>query len=192
MLVLKESADAFPPLKGVVSGATALCEIAERAKHSKSDARAIALRVKEIIEVIADAVPDGSISPLILLSIQGFAILLDEFRSSMEDIALTNRASRILHLNRNERLLQSIKTQLDDTYRDFLVASALRLEIQHMQLAIQQTQLAVQQTQAHLDLKNVASVNTRLLFYTRVTVISVVLTFCCPGYGVGQEKVKFG
>ncbi|KAF7369367.1 hypothetical protein MVEN_00265300 [Mycena venus] len=110
MRALKESADAFPPLKGAVGGAIALCEIAERAKHSKSDARAIALRVKEIIDGIADAVPDGSvISPPMLISIQRFTILLDEIRSSMEDIALTNRASRILHLNRDERLLQSIK-----------------------------------------------------------------------------------
>jgi hypothetical protein len=28
---------------------------------------------------------------------------------------------RVLHLNRNERLLQGIKAQLDDAYRDLVV-----------------------------------------------------------------------
>ncbi|KAJ7277563.1 hypothetical protein C8J57DRAFT_1504395 [Mycena rebaudengoi] len=37
---LKESADAFPPLKSVVGGVVVIWNIAERAKHSKTDARA--------------------------------------------------------------------------------------------------------------------------------------------------------
>jgi hypothetical protein len=85
MRALKESADTFPPLKSAVSGVVALFEIAEvggclhlaatpkhadiatrtpqRAKHAKSDAHAIALRTKEILDVVADAVPDGSAIP---------------------------------------------------------------------------------------------------------------------------------
>ncbi|KAJ7811741.1 hypothetical protein B0H14DRAFT_3479477 [Mycena olivaceomarginata] len=58
MVALKESADAFPPLKSAVAGAIALCDIAQRAKHSKSDARAVTFRTKEIMDLVADAVPD--------------------------------------------------------------------------------------------------------------------------------------
>jgi len=167
MLALKESADAFPPLKSAVGGAIAICDIAERAKHSKSDARAVALRTKEIMDLVADAVPDGyNISPPMLLSIQRFSVLLDEIRCSMEVIALTGGISRVVHLNRNERLLLRIKTRLDDAYRDFLAASTLRLEVQQTELAIQQAQFAMQQAQSNLDLK---TKTTQLLFYARVT-----------------------
>ncbi|KAJ7917047.1 hypothetical protein B0H13DRAFT_344499 [Mycena leptocephala] len=177
MLALRDSADAFPPLKSAVGGVIALCDIAERAKHSRSDARAIALRTKEILDVIADAVPDCSaIPPPMLCSIEKFTVLLDEIECSMEAITLTGRISRVVHLNRNERVLQNIKSRLDDAYRDFLAASALRLEFQQTQLAIQQTQFAIQQThlatqqaQTHLDVKTVSSDTTRLLFYAQLT-----------------------
>jgi hypothetical protein len=39
----------------------------------------------------------------------------------MENMCLTGTVSRLVHLNRNECLLQDFKTKLDDAYRDFLV-----------------------------------------------------------------------
>ncbi|KAF7369294.1 hypothetical protein MVEN_00257200 [Mycena venus] len=179
LLALKESADAFPPLQSAVGGVIALCDIAERAKHSKADACAIAIRTKEIIDVVADAVPDGSvISPPMLRSIERFTVLLEEIGSSMEVIALTGGVSRIVHLNRNERALKAMKTRLEDTYWDFLAASALRLEVGQTQLAIQQEKFGVQQDQIHLDLKTVSETTSnvalelrQLLFQARVAVL---------------------
>ncbi|KAJ7920198.1 hypothetical protein B0H13DRAFT_1867831 [Mycena leptocephala] len=158
VLALKESADAFPPLKSAVSGVIALFDIAERAKHSKSDALTIALRTKEIMDVVADAVPDPSkISPPMLLSIERFSMeahrffsLLQEINCSMQTIALTGGVSRVMHLNRNERVLKAIKARVDDTYRDFLAAAAIRIEVQ-------QTALAVRQEKIHLDLEAVSA-----------------------------------
>ncbi|KAJ7087496.1 hypothetical protein C8R44DRAFT_991350 [Mycena epipterygia] len=210
ILTLKASADACPPLNSTVGGVIALLEIAERVKHSKSDARAIALRTKEILDVIADAVPDAfTIPPPMLESIKRFTLcfklfsplraaetddcprLLDEIRRRMETIALTGGLSRVMHLNRNERMLQDIKAQLDDAYRDLLAASALRIEmqqahlmvqqahlrVQQTQLTLQQTQLATQQAQTHTDIGKVsAATNTlacglsRVSFYSRFTV----------------------
>jgi hypothetical protein len=43
----------------------------------------------------------------------------------MEAITLTGRISRVVQLNRNERVLQNIKSRLDDAYRDFLVRHSL-------------------------------------------------------------------
>ncbi|KAJ7087462.1 hypothetical protein C8R44DRAFT_30787 [Mycena epipterygia] len=181
LLALKESADTFPPLKSTVAGVVALLDIAQRAKHSKSEARAIALRTNEILDVIADAVPDATAIPQPMLqSIERFTVLLDEIQCRMEIIALTGGVSRIMHLNRNERVLQDIKTKLDDAYRDFLAASALRLEVQQTQLTVQQTQLATQNAQIHIDVGKVAAVTntlahdlSRVLFYSRFTVFLV-------------------
>ncbi|KAJ7087464.1 hypothetical protein C8R44DRAFT_991335 [Mycena epipterygia] len=146
LLALKEYTDAFPPLKTTVGGIVALLEIAE-----------------EILDLIADAVPDASAIPLPLLkSIERFILLLNEIRCRMETIVLTGGVSRVMHLNRNERVLQDIKAQLDDAYRDFLAASALRLEVQQAHLTaqqahltIQQTQLAARQVQTHKDVGKV-------------------------------------
>ncbi|KAJ6554259.1 hypothetical protein B0H19DRAFT_144040 [Mycena capillaripes] len=122
LLALKESADVFPPLKSVVGGVLAVWDIAERAKHCKSDARDIALRTKAILFIIADAVPDGSfISQPMLLSIQRFTVLLNDIHGSIEAIALTRGVSHVVRFKRNERTLQTIKSQLDDAYRDFMV-----------------------------------------------------------------------
>jgi hypothetical protein len=47
----------------------------QRAKHSKADARDIALRTKEIVDIVADAVPDPSaISSPMLRSIGRFTV----------------------------------------------------------------------------------------------------------------------
>jgi len=128
---LKESADAFPPLKSVVGGVIAICEVAERARHSKSNALSIARRANEILDMIADALPDGSVIPSpMLLSIEKFTVLLAEIHGDMKLLAATGRVSRAIHLNRNERMLEDIKVRLDDAYRDFLAASTMRLEVE--------------------------------------------------------------
>ncbi|KAJ7896392.1 hypothetical protein B0H14DRAFT_2679269 [Mycena olivaceomarginata] len=190
LLALKESADAFPPLKAAVGGVIAICDIAERTRNSRLDARAIALRVIEIMEVIADAVPDGSdISPPMLDSILKFSSLLREIAYFLDDISRTSNMSRFVNLNRNERLLKDIKRKLDGAYRDFLAASTLRLEVQQTKLArqqtklarqqmqfaiqqeqfvIQQKQFAVQQAQSHVELQNVSFATARLLLYSRL------------------------
>jgi len=92
----------------------AVWDIAQRAKHCKSEARDIALRAKAILDVIADAVPNGSAIPQpMLLGIERFTVLLDEIHCSMEAIALAGSKWRIIHLNRNECVLQGIRSRLD-------------------------------------------------------------------------------
>ncbi|KAJ7031927.1 hypothetical protein C8F04DRAFT_1396853 [Mycena alexandri] len=173
-----EAADAFPPLKSAVGGVLALWDIAERAKHSKSDAREIARRTGTILSVIADAVLDGSpISPLMHQSIERFTVLLHDIHRLMVSMSLTNRVSRIVHLNRNESALLGMKTKLEDAYRDFLAASALRVEAQQAtiasqqaELAVQQAKLAVQQMQLANRQKQLASKLSQILFCSGLTV----------------------
>ncbi|KAK7063431.1 hypothetical protein R3P38DRAFT_2818583 [Favolaschia claudopus] len=139
--VLAESADAFPPLKSVVGGVRAICDIARRAKFCKDDATDIAMRTAGILDVIADAVPDGSdISQPMLESIQRFTGILVDIRSDVETITQTSRTSRIFRVMRHERKTRQIQARLDSAYQDFLVrtlaniawhrpAAALRTEI---------------------------------------------------------------
>ncbi|KAF7343305.1 hypothetical protein MVEN_01762800 [Mycena venus] len=178
LVALKESADAFPPLKSAVGGVLAVTDIAQRAKHSKSDARDIALRTQAILDTIAAAVPDPlAISVPMLQSIERFTMLLDDIRLSMEAIALSSGVSRIVRLNRNERVLGDIKAQLEDAYRDFLAACALRVEAQQTELATRQAYLADQLAQTHMDVGKLAVTTdaigpelSHVLFYSRLSV----------------------
>ncbi|KAJ7281591.1 hypothetical protein C8J57DRAFT_78865 [Mycena rebaudengoi] len=129
LLALKESADAFPPLKSTVGGVIALWDIAE------ADAWDIAHRTQTILDVVAEAVPDGSAIPAPMLeSIEHFTVLLDEIRKDMEKIALRRGLSRVTSLNRDERALADMKNRLDEAYRDLTVASVLRLEMKQEQM----------------------------------------------------------
>ncbi|KAJ7087437.1 hypothetical protein C8R44DRAFT_820106 [Mycena epipterygia] len=164
ILALKESADAFAPLKSVVGGVIAIWDIAERAKHSKAAAEDIARRTKEILDVIADTVPDpAAIPPPMLYHIQRFEVLLDEIKCAMEKISLTGGVSRLVHLNHNEHIPQGIKAQLDDAYRDFLAASILRLEVTQSS-----TQIAVAKISA--ETTNISTQLSHAVFYTELTV----------------------
>ncbi|KAJ7620358.1 hypothetical protein FB45DRAFT_1033036 [Roridomyces roridus] len=155
---LRESADAYPPLKSAVGGVLALWDIAERAKKAKSDARDIALRTEKILEVIADAVPDPTrIPPPMLQSIESFTRLLDDIGRRIEPITSGSVASRLVRLNRNESILREIRTQLDEQYRDFSVASALRVEVQQAQLSVFHEKARLDIKQTRLDLAQVSA-----------------------------------
>ncbi|KAJ6588242.1 hypothetical protein B0H19DRAFT_201427 [Mycena capillaripes] len=86
--------------------------------------------------------PD-SISPPMLHSIQRFTQLLNSIRRDMEAMTRTGFVSCVFHLNRNERKLQEISERLDNAHRDFMAASALRLEAQHNETHMELQKMAV-------------------------------------------------
>ncbi|KAK7001886.1 hypothetical protein R3P38DRAFT_1774583 [Favolaschia claudopus] len=169
--VLAQSADAFPPLKSVVGGVRALCDIAQRAKHFKVEAIEVALRSKDILDIIADAVPDGSQIPQPMLqSINRFTLLLDDVRLEMEQLARTGMTARLLHVDRNEQTLRSLRVRLDNAYQDLLAASALRVEVQQAQLVLVQSQL-VEDRDKIVQRQNVTLDATKaIIFYSRLSV----------------------
>ncbi|KAJ7149820.1 hypothetical protein C8R43DRAFT_500378 [Mycena crocata] len=133
----------------------------QRAKHSAVEARDIALRTQAILDIIADAVPDSSAIPAHMrVNIERFILTLDDVHDRMRSLALTSHLSRLVHLNRNERVLRDIKTKLDDAYRDRLAASTLRLEVQQ-----EKTRAEISSLKA-----TVPPEMARILFYSRSSV----------------------
>ncbi|KAJ7631601.1 hypothetical protein DFH06DRAFT_698239 [Mycena polygramma] len=182
LTALQESADAFPPLKSAVGGVIAICNIAERAKRSRSEARYIALRTADILDVIASAVPDGSdIPPAMLKSMERFALLLDTVEREVKAITETGRRPAFLYLNRNESAIESIKTRLDDAYRDVATASTMRIEVGLRELssetAASTSWIQSQQVKTSTAVQNLSaetkSIKTQLshnLLYSRLSV----------------------
>ncbi|KAJ7750789.1 hypothetical protein B0H16DRAFT_1887664 [Mycena metata] len=171
LVALKESADAFPPLKSAVGAVLALWEIAERAENCKSDAHDIVLRAKTVLDNIADAVPNpSSIPEAMRRSIDCLTALLnDEICASMKTIVLSDRFSRVVRLKRNEHMLRSIRTRLDDAYKDFQTASTLRVEGQQNTFVLEQKQ---QQAQVYLTIQRLTAAVDAGRRLTKIMVVS--------------------
>ncbi|KAF8189520.1 hypothetical protein K438DRAFT_1971643 [Mycena galopus ATCC 62051] len=132
LIALRDSADAFPPLKSVASGVLALWDTAERVKTSKEKAQMLSRRTLEILEGLADAVPDPSnIPPPVLVSIQRFVDLLDEIHHAMDPLTKRRRLiSSVLSLNRDEATLESFNKRLEESAQSFMIGSLARMENQ--------------------------------------------------------------
>ncbi|KAJ7466678.1 hypothetical protein B0H11DRAFT_2239848 [Mycena galericulata] len=176
LLALKESADAFPLLKSAVAGVLAVWEIAERVKHSQSDACGIALRTQEFLDVVAEAVPDPSVIPAPMLqSIERFTVyvrpfgpdsslfstvmnirvhlrisLLDDIQRRMDAITVTGGVSRVMHLNRNEGVLREtsgLTRRIGNFYGLMHRIFRFAQAASAWRLEVQHAELAVKQTE---------------------------------------------
>ncbi|KAF8072100.1 hypothetical protein FPV67DRAFT_1447530 [Lyophyllum atratum] len=138
LIALKESADGFPPLKGAAGAVLAVWNIAERVRTSKKEAKDIAVRCHETLEVLADAVvPEPfNICPRMQADIQKFTILLGDISQELEPLQRHTWMSSILRLNRNEAKLANVRQRLEEVHKIFMLSCALRthrnlLEIRH-------------------------------------------------------------
>ncbi|KAJ7907767.1 hypothetical protein B0H13DRAFT_1879313 [Mycena leptocephala] len=140
--VLRESADALPPLKSAVGGVVAVWDLAERLAASDEDAQKLAWRAITILDTIYNAVGEAdpqAISPRILKSILDFERLLNDLRNAMDRIAKRGRIRRLLNLRRIESQLASFNSRLD------LVAEAFAIgALTHVELAVVKMDVAMQ------------------------------------------------
>ncbi|KAJ7575945.1 hypothetical protein C8J56DRAFT_1171798 [Mycena floridula] len=138
LVALKESSDAFPPLKSVCGGVLAIWDTVERLRSSKSEARALACRCKDVLEHLADAVqPDPSnIRPALMRDISRFQRLLDDILDSTEQMVRRSTGTfRVIkglkdlkRLNRDESQLGQFNRRLDEAAQAF-VATTARVEV---------------------------------------------------------------
>ncbi|KAJ7811884.1 hypothetical protein B0H14DRAFT_3879885 [Mycena olivaceomarginata] len=151
LTALKTSADAFPPLKGVVGAVISIMEISQRIAHSKKDARELAGQAVGILILLSNEFSTrGTISPPMLGSIERFETTLEEIQSEMNRLMNRSRMWRLKHLNRTEETLRKFNKRLDDTSREFTMGLAVRTEV-----AVYRVHAEVLDTSAaHLNLHN--------------------------------------
>ncbi|KAJ7760851.1 hypothetical protein DFH07DRAFT_426002 [Mycena maculata] len=126
---LRTSSDAFPPLQGVVGAVTSILEISQRVSHSKKQARELARRSVEVLELLADLIPDATAIPEPMLAgITRFQGTLEEIKTEMSRLATRGRLWRLKHLNRSEGALIRFNGRLDDASREFAIGAAVRVE----------------------------------------------------------------
>ncbi|KAF7358537.1 hypothetical protein MVEN_00904600 [Mycena venus] len=131
---LRDSADAFPPLKSVASGVLVLWDTTERVKTSKERAQALSRRAVEVFEALRAAVPESSNihpSESMLISIQHFDDLLREIQDAIDPLTKRRRLmSSVLSLNRDEATLELFNRRLDESFQSFTIGGLTRVETQ--------------------------------------------------------------
>jgi hypothetical protein len=127
---LKESADAFPPLKGTVSSILHIIELSQKVKSNKEDCQKLACRVQEILDKIKVAVHHATCISFDLLGrIDEFARALDEIELFMESLCRVNVFKRVLRHKEHEGSLVEFNRRLDDALKSFMLISTIKTEM---------------------------------------------------------------
>ncbi|KIM87723.1 hypothetical protein PILCRDRAFT_258860 [Piloderma croceum F 1598] len=83
---LKESVDAFPPLKSAVGGVLHILELSRKVKTNKEECQKLSSRVQEMLDQIAVAVPDVTcLSPELHARIDKFTRILAEIEETLAE-----------------------------------------------------------------------------------------------------------
>ncbi|GLB40767.1 hypothetical protein LshimejAT787_0806380 [Lyophyllum shimeji] len=128
---LRDSADAFPPLKSLAGGVLAVWQTAERAKCSKGRAKALAERCCSLLRIIADAVKDpNDVPPEMNVNLENFKILLEDIQRALNPLQKQNPLKSLAHLNRDQDELDDLNRRLDEAYHGFVISSALMTQLQ--------------------------------------------------------------
>lgn len=129
---LRESADAFPPLKSVVGGVLYIWQLAEQVKSNRKQAEALAERAKELVTLVTDLMrlidnPEN-MPPDMCLALELFASTLTEISTFMEQLSHQKGISRFLDRSKHQEQLSQYALRLSEVERDFQLCSIVRLE----------------------------------------------------------------
>jgi len=172
---LKESPDAFPPLKSVVGGALAIYDIAQRVSRSKRTAKDLADRTIQTLYILAENVPDATaISPDMLNNISRFEVVLNDLHAALERLALQGRWKRLFHLNSNEGELDVFKQRLEVACQAFTIGSTMRIE---RTVAVVQSEVMTSRTATLVQIETSSRIFLKAHDDLRRTVLRTVVLF---------------
>jgi len=158
LTALKETADAFPPLKSAVGGVIHVLDLAQRVKSNKEECRKLASRAEGILDKIAVAVPDATCISPDLLRIDEFTRTLDDIKCFMTPLCHESVMKRIVLHKERESLLIEFNRRLDDALKSFMLISTIKIE---MLVSQQGARLDILSTQ-HKELVNSILQNKRV------------------------------
>jgi len=127
---IKESSDAFPPLKGAVSSILHIIELSQKVKSNKEDCQKLAFRVQEILDKVTRAVPDATCISFDLLGrIAEFENTLDEIKLFMESLCRVNIFKRLIRHEEHKASFVKFNQLLDDAFQSFMFISTIKIEM---------------------------------------------------------------
>ncbi|KAH8797131.1 hypothetical protein DL96DRAFT_1642738 [Flagelloscypha sp. PMI_526] len=132
---LKESSDAFPPLKSAVGAVLQIFVLSDDLKYQREAAEELCLRCHRIIgilEAFVISLPSSDpklLSPPFLSDLERFDRVLHNILSEMQSLQKkqTSLRWRISHLNRTRDTLSRFQSELDESERSLTSSGALAL-----------------------------------------------------------------
>ncbi|KAF8491421.1 hypothetical protein JB92DRAFT_2835613 [Gautieria morchelliformis] len=206
---LRDSADAFPPLKSATGGVLHLMELCDTVKANREECLALARRAEEILYRINDVVPDPTkIPPSLLDRISDFARSMEPIQEYMEalngDRRFKNRLKRYIRHREDQDKISGLNQNLDRAFHAFQMTSLITLQMGVVKLdqdivdlgARLDTNLNITprillrgearwqagSADAQRPLQRSATISTRLGL---VTVVLSAPGVGCPGWGCG-------
>ncbi|KAI0319549.1 hypothetical protein OF83DRAFT_1082190 [Amylostereum chailletii] len=117
---LKESSDAFPPLKSAVCGIMFIVNHAKKSKANKAAVEGIYRRIDEIQDSLVRAVPDvGDLSPAQQRAIEAFDGAVQLVCKEMESMFKQGRLSRFVRAGKHNDKLGEFARRLGDADATF-------------------------------------------------------------------------
>ncbi|KAI0026735.1 hypothetical protein K488DRAFT_91964 [Vararia minispora EC-137] len=99
---LKESADAFPPLKAAVGGLVFFVQLSSQMSSNRAEMRGVYERIEEIEDSLIRAVPDiNSLSPAQASAIEAFDIAVQRICADMELLAKQTKFVRFIRARKH-------------------------------------------------------------------------------------------
>jgi len=130
LTALKESADAFPPLKGAVGAVVHIRDLRLKVKSNQDEFNKLVSRVEMILEKVADAVPDPTkIPPDLQGRIEEFTTVVAHIGHLMESRSRRKALRRLLSHKEDEEIISDIHRRLDNLESGFTNVSVIKLEI---------------------------------------------------------------
>jgi len=136
LTALKESADAFPPLKGAVGAVVHIRDLRLKVRSNQDEFDKLICRVEMILEKVADAIPDPNNIPLdLLVRIEEFTTVVAHIGHLMERKSRRKAFHRLLSHREDEGIIGDFNRRLDNLERQFTNVSVIKLEIAVAMLA---------------------------------------------------------
>jgi len=173
LTALKESSDAFPPLKSVVAGVLHIGDLSEKVKSNKEECRKLASRAQETLDRIAVAVPDATcISSDLLVRIDEFTRTLTDIECFMKSLCRLGVLRRLLHHKEHEDLIVEFNRRLDEAFKSFILISTIKIE---MSVSRQMTHLEILSDE-HKEL-----IRQNQLLQKKLVLVGFLYSFWDPG-----------
>jgi len=127
--LLRDSADAFPPLKSVASGLMHLVDLSKELKGNREESMRLLERSKRLTSVLT-SIPDiARASDELRLEIVLLSSVLDEIVLEMKELGESKSFSRFIYLDKHRDRVRVLRERLDEAVWSFETGCIVRTEV---------------------------------------------------------------
>jgi len=127
--LVKEAADALPPLKGALGGATLIVDRTKMANDNKAARKQLSARIASLAREAVNATSPTT-PPLVAARLLELQRALETIGKKLERIGSARTAARLIHAETHQKILEDLNRELDReqmAFADVIIAFATSL-----------------------------------------------------------------